>query len=69
VGKTMEVLVEGEDPKGKGYLVGKTREHKTVIFLGDKELVGKLVLVRAKEAYLWGFKGELTDGEKREGAG
>lgn len=68
VGKTMEVLVEGEDPKGKGFLTGKTREHKTVIFPGERQLIGKLVRVKAKEAFLWGFKGEIED-EERERKG
>jgi tRNA-2-methylthio-N6-dimethylallyladenosine synthase len=66
LGKTLEVLVEGEDPKGKGFLVGKSRENKTVVFPGERELIGKLVKVRTKEAFLWGFKGEM---ENEEGEG
>ncbi|MGB9877549.1 MAG: tRNA (N6-isopentenyl adenosine(37)-C2)-methylthiotransferase MiaB [bacterium] len=66
LGQTLEVLVEGEDPKGKGYLIGKSREHKTVVFEGGKELIGKLVKVKTREAYLWGFKGER---ENEEGEG
>jgi len=66
VGKSFEVLVEGEDPKGKGFLMGKTREHKTVIFPGNRELIGKLVQVKTREAFLWGFKGELEN-EKGKG--
>jgi tRNA-2-methylthio-N6-dimethylallyladenosine synthase len=66
LGKTLEVLVEGEDPKGKGFLVGKSRENKTVVFPGERELIGKLVKVRTKEAFLWGFKGEMEN-EKGEG--
>lgn len=68
VGKTMEVLVEGVDPKGKGFLVGKTRQHKTVVFPGDIKSIGKLVNVIAKEAFLWGFKGEI-ESEERERKG
>lgn len=66
LGETVEVLVEGEDPKGKGFLVGKTRQHKTVIFPGNKKLIGKLVKVKTKEAFLWGFKGEMIEDEKGE---
>jgi tRNA-2-methylthio-N6-dimethylallyladenosine synthase len=66
LGKTLEVLVEGEDPKGKGFLVGKSRENKTVVFPGERKLIGKLVRVRTKEAFLWGFKGEM-DNEEGEG--
>ncbi len=68
VGRSMEVLVEGEDPKGKGLLMGKTREHKTVIFPGNKKLIGKLLRVKAEEAFLWGFRGKIED-EEREGKG
>lgn len=61
VGKVFEVLVEGKAPKGKGLLEGKSREHKTLVFPGDEGMIGKLVKVRAKEAYLWGFRGEIAD--------
>jgi tRNA-2-methylthio-N6-dimethylallyladenosine synthase len=63
LGKTLEVLVEGEDPKGRGYLVGKSRENKTVVFPAERELIGKLVRVRTKGAFLWGFKGEIENEE------
>ena len=63
LGKIFEVLVEGEDPKGRGLLVGKSRENKTVIFPGEKGLIGRLVRVRTREAFLWGFKGEIVNEE------
>ncbi len=42
LGKTLEILVEEEIPE-KGLVLGKTRDFRTVLAPGGKELVGELV--------------------------
>jgi len=61
VGQVFEVLVEGVSPKDPSRLTGLTRHNKTVNFAGPREAVGGLVSVRATEAHLYGFVGEVTD--------
>jgi tRNA-2-methylthio-N6-dimethylallyladenosine synthase len=61
VGRTYQLLVEGPSPKDEIRLTGLTRQNKTINFPGDKKLVGELVQVRATEAHLYGFVGELVD--------
>jgi len=58
VGK--EVLVLPEEFKN-GFLIGKTRHHKTVKFEGEKELIGNFVLVKIEKAFPWGLKGKLIE--------
>lgn len=60
VGKVFEVLVEGPSQKDPTKLAGFTREQKMVHFVGERELIGRLVRVRADEAHLWGFYGTLV---------
>lgn len=71
VGGELEVLVEGRDPKSPHKWRGRTRGNKLVVFAGvssqasgvSSDLTGKLVRVRAEEAYLWGFVGTaISDG-------
>ncbi|MEN6303931.1 MAG: tRNA (N6-isopentenyl adenosine(37)-C2)-methylthiotransferase MiaB [Armatimonadia bacterium] len=57
LGQVFEVLVEGRDEKSPEKMRGRTRQNKLMIFPGDENLIGKLVNVRAEEAYLWGFVG------------
>ena len=56
VGK--EVLVLVEEFKD-GFLIGKTRHHKSVKFEGKENLVGNFVLVKIEKAFPWGLKGRL----------
>ncbi len=58
VGQVFEVLVEEADPKAPGHVRGRTRGNKLVIFPGGPELIGHFVSVQAREARLWGFRGE-----------
>jgi len=60
VGRTFEVLVEGPRPGRPGQLQGRTPQHKLMLFDGPESLTGEFVQVRAREAFLWGFKGELV---------
>jgi tRNA-2-methylthio-N6-dimethylallyladenosine synthase len=58
VGK--KVLVLTEEFKD-GFLIGKSRHHKTVKFEGEKDLVGNFVLVKIEKAFPWGLKGKLIE--------
>lgn len=49
LGTTEEILVEGVSKKDARRVTGKTRTHKTVNFMGEEELRGRLVSVRIKE--------------------
>lgn len=56
LGTTLEVLVEGPDKKGLGFM-GRTRGNRIVHFAADERLVGELVPVkieRASTAVLYG---------------
>ncbi len=59
VGRMLEVLVTGPDPRSSGKVRGRTRTNKLVIFPGQPELIGQLVVVQAQKAYLWGFLGKI----------
>ena len=59
-GKTMEVLVEEENEQGEGMLTGRLSNNLLVHFYGDKELIGKLVLVNLKECKGFYYIGELV---------
>jgi tRNA-2-methylthio-N6-dimethylallyladenosine synthase len=50
VGKTLEILCEGPSKTNPSRLMGRTRTNKIVLFEGDHELVGELVLVRIERA-------------------
>jgi tRNA-2-methylthio-N6-dimethylallyladenosine synthase len=58
VGK--KVLVLPEEFKD-GFLIGKTRHHKTVKFEGKEDLIGNFVLVKVEKAFPWGLKGKLIE--------
>ena len=56
IGTVQEVLVEGPDKKGRGYM-GRTRGNRIVHFAGQERLVGELVpvkIARASTAVLYG---------------
>ena len=59
-GKTMEVLVEEENEQGEGMLTGRLSNNLLVHFYGDKQLIGKLVLVNLKECKGFYYIGELV---------
>ena len=61
VGQVFEVLVEGRSPRDQAKLTGLTRTFKTVCFPGEDRLIGKLVPVRATEASMTGFLGEVAE--------
>ena len=61
VGKTVEVLAEGEGRTGDGYLTGKTDEGIIVEFKADKKLIGEFVQVSITKAMNWALAGELVE--------
>lgn len=59
VGQIHEVLVEGRSPKDPNKWTGLNRQGKTINFPAGRDLMGELVRVRATQAHLWGFTGEM----------
>jgi tRNA-2-methylthio-N6-dimethylallyladenosine synthase len=64
VGEESEVLVEGRDPRSPEKARGRTRQNKLMIFPADGDLSGRFVQVRAVEARLWGWLGEMVRNEE-----
>lgn len=62
VGATVEVLTESF-LAGKGRLVGKTRDFRTVLFPGDPAMIGRMTTVTIEKATAGALHG------RREGAG
>ena len=54
----VEILVEGDSKKG-GQLTGRTGTNKIVNFMGENSLIGKLVKVKIKHAFVNSLWGEL----------
>ena len=61
VGKTFEVLVDGESKKNKDVLSGYAENNKVIHFKGDESLIGKLVKVKVTESHLYSLVGELVN--------
>ena len=61
VGKTFDVLVDGESKNNKEMLSGYTEENKLVHFKGDSSLVGKIVKVKINESHTYSLIGELVN--------
>ncbi|KAJ52518.1 tRNA-2-methylthio-N6-dimethylallyladenosine synthase [Clostridium tetanomorphum] len=57
-GKVVEVLVEGESKNDAEKLTGRTRTGKLVNFVGDKNNIGKLVMVKITKAQGFSLIGE-----------
>ncbi|PNH00974.1 (Dimethylallyl)adenosine tRNA methylthiotransferase MiaB [Tetrabaena socialis] len=61
-GRTLEVLVEGPNPKNPRQAFGRLRHNKLVYFGGDgKELHGQLVMVRLDECNAFSMFGEVVE--------
>ncbi len=61
VGRTFEILVDGDAPKGENLLQGRTPSDKVVIFEGAKNLLGKFINVKITEAEAWCLHGEVIE--------
>lgn len=59
-GRVMEVLVESED-KVMGKLTGRLSNNYLVHFIGDKNLIGKIVNVKLAKSKGFYFEGELQN--------
>ncbi|PRR78878.1 (Dimethylallyl)adenosine tRNA methylthiotransferase MiaB [Clostridium liquoris] len=57
-GKVVEVLVEGESKNDEDKLTGRTRTGKLVNFIGNKDNIGKLVMVKITKAQSFSLIGE-----------
>jgi tRNA-2-methylthio-N6-dimethylallyladenosine synthase len=58
--KVEEILVEALSKKNPNCMTGKTRSNKTVNFVGEDSLRGKLVSVKIKNAHLHSLSGEVV---------
>jgi len=60
-GEILEVLVDKKSIKNiPNQLSGRTETNKTVVFVGEEELVGQLVKVKILKADTWTLYGELV---------
>lgn len=62
VNNTYKVLVDGVSKTDENMLSGYTESNKLVHFKGDKNLVGKIVLVKVLESHTYSLIGELVNG-------
>lgn len=58
IGKTLDVLVEGESKHNGRMLSGRSDGFKLVHFEGEKDLIGKIVPVKIQEANSFNLGGE-----------
>ena len=56
-GKTVEVLVDGQNKKNLTTLNGRTRTNKVVVFEGDEGLIGKFVNIKIESTTPYALKG------------
>lgn len=69
VGRTVEVLVDGESRRIAGQMVGRSRGDKIVAFAGGPELLGQLVDVRIQRTSSHTLVGELAGEPSAMGMG
>lgn len=60
-GRTMDVLVEGINPKDPAYVTGRLSNNSVVHLKGDESLIGQIVNVRLDEAKGFYYIGTITD--------
>ncbi len=62
LGRNLEVLVEGVNPRNPAQAFGRSRHNKLVYFDGDgQELVGRKVVVRIDTAHAYSLFGDVVD--------
>ncbi len=59
-GKVLEILVDGRNKKSPTTLTGRTRTNKTVVFEGNKKLIGKFVDVIIESVTPHALKGRMV---------
>ncbi len=60
IGNLHEVLVEGTSEDKPGIMSGRSRTNKVIVFKGDRDMIGKTVLVEIKAAHLAYLEGFLV---------
>lgn len=60
LGRVVEVLIEGENEKVKGEVMGRERTNRVVFLEGGAELIGRLVMVNVYEAFAFSLRGTLV---------
>ena len=61
-GRTLEVLVEGINPKNRQQAYGRIRHNRLVYFDGDgAELKGRLVMVEVSECNAYSLFGKMVE--------
>ena len=66
-GQKYDVLVEGRSTKDSDRWTGLTPQGKTVNFAAGRDLFGQTVQVKALDAHIWGFAGELEQTNSMRG--
>ena len=61
VGKTVEVLVDGESKNDSNMLSGRMENTKIVNFSGTPDLKGKYIKVKITKAHTWSLNGEIEE--------
>lgn len=58
INKTVEALIEKEKD---GFIIGKTKEYKSIKAKGPRSLVGNFVKIKVNKSLSWGLEGDLTN--------
>ena len=58
IGKTLEVLIEGESKKSSEYFYGRTTYNSTVVFKKGKHKIGEYVMVKIQDCTSATLKGK-----------
>ncbi|MBZ1356215.1 MAG: tRNA (N6-isopentenyl adenosine(37)-C2)-methylthiotransferase MiaB [Candidatus Nealsonbacteria bacterium] len=58
INKTVEALIEKEKD---GFIIGKTKEYKSIKVKGPRSLVGNFVKIKVNKSLSWGLEGDLTN--------
>ncbi len=66
IGKTFEVLVEGESHRSKEQLFGRNSQNKVIVFDRKEVVPGQYVKVKVTDCTAATLKGELVQAEGRE---
>jgi len=59
IGTTQKILVDGYSKNNKKILTGRTDTNKVVNFVGEEELIGKMVNIKITEEHKWYLSGEV----------
>ena len=61
IGKTVKVLVSGNNTNGKDGMYGYTNTNKLINFEGCNNLTGKIINVKVTNAKTWSLDGEIDE--------